>query len=205
MATANTQTNCRLFALPAELRNTIYDLVFAAKSNDPRFELKHAHTSAPEKRPLLACRRLYNEAKGIYKSSASTHWSAITFTLDASSAQGAGYTPQTIGNMVDPTYLARITHIEISCFVRGRTVLLHLKPSVDRSLFVWDLDVNDPAPAPTVGSFSFEARVVAARRFAAMENPFDPSGQWVVRHPQNEGRQRGLELEVVVKVCFATR
>jgi hypothetical protein len=88
----NDQTNCPLFRLPPELRNTIYAYVFYSKYSLPQFQwdeqhdcpelnLKCAQPRALPIEPLRTCRSIHKESKGIYVEAKTQFWSDTTFTL----------------------------------------------------------------------------------------------------------------------------
>jgi hypothetical protein len=68
-AAPNPQTQCKLFALPAELRNEIYTLVLRVTTdNDGRVKLSPLqHSTTPSVLSLLqTCRLVCDEAEGIF-------------------------------------------------------------------------------------------------------------------------------------------
>lgn len=207
------QANSRLFALPPELRNTIYALALAFESNQAaRTELKHAHARAPEAHLLLACRRLYNEAAAIYKDLAITYWTGTTFTLDISAVQGALNIPPQLANLIDAKYLVRITHIELCATIRGKRVLLHLR-ACGLEQFAWDLEVEDTSSG--LDLVGFKAKLDRYRMGIAGDVLWKSmKGIWGYRLGDGDkvvpafgladAKWKRKELAMIVKACFET-
>jgi hypothetical protein len=80
MATTNT-TTCLLFRLPRELRDNIYDLVFAIEHENATVDFAVARSAAPSINLLLTSRRLRQEAGEIYQKSYIVFWSRNIFVL----------------------------------------------------------------------------------------------------------------------------
>ncbi|TKA33316.1 hypothetical protein B0A50_00869 [Salinomyces thailandicus] len=69
-----------LLNITPELRNHIYDLVFAPDSEaNTEIDLLHAH--APAKDLLLTCTQIHNEAVQLHKRAHQQYWSTSTFKL----------------------------------------------------------------------------------------------------------------------------
>ena len=68
----------RLLALPAELRNTIYELYVATEHTNP---VDLCNTNPPSKTFLLTYRQIYDEVKGIHESAYQSYWTETHFTL----------------------------------------------------------------------------------------------------------------------------
>ncbi|KAK4895296.1 hypothetical protein LTR27_006639 [Elasticomyces elasticus] len=73
--------------IPPEIRNDIYELVFNqiwtagtnyAETGDTVDLMKAV---PPSKAPILACRQMFNEAKGLYKTAYRGYWSEVHFTI----------------------------------------------------------------------------------------------------------------------------
>lgn len=86
------QKQSRFFDLPAELRNTIYSLVFAPdctsaadghQSSFPLLEISSAWPVNPESF-LLSCKQVNSEAHGIYLSAYHGFWCETNFTITQS-------------------------------------------------------------------------------------------------------------------------
>lgn len=75
------QNNCRLFKLPAELRNAIYVYVFNGSAPARRVKMRAATKAAPRIDVALICRRIYSEAVGLHQSSYSNFWTNNTFAF----------------------------------------------------------------------------------------------------------------------------
>ncbi|KAK4950885.1 hypothetical protein LTR10_010878 [Elasticomyces elasticus] len=75
MAKTSDQSQCRLFTLSAELRNEIYELAFTVDMEEP-IELLSA--VPPANSLILTCRRVCNEAAGMYRQ---TFWTTGHFRL----------------------------------------------------------------------------------------------------------------------------
>ncbi|CAK1356834.1 unnamed protein product [Cercospora beticola] len=66
--------------LPAEMRNNIYELVYANDTSEDN-EIDLLNAEPPSNALILACREIHDEATGIYKSSYREFWSQSTFSL----------------------------------------------------------------------------------------------------------------------------
>jgi hypothetical protein len=80
MATITT-TTCLLFRLPRELRDNIYDLVFATERENATVNFAVARSAAPSISLLLTSRRLRQEAEESYQKSYTAFWSRNIFVL----------------------------------------------------------------------------------------------------------------------------
>ncbi|KAK5678614.1 hypothetical protein LTS10_009058 [Elasticomyces elasticus] len=78
MIKTSDQSQCRLFTLPAELRNGIYELAFTVDMEEP-IELLSA--VPPANSLILTCRRVYDEAAGIYRGAYRAFWTVGHFRL----------------------------------------------------------------------------------------------------------------------------
>ncbi|KAK5676486.1 hypothetical protein LTS10_010787 [Elasticomyces elasticus] len=75
---AQGQSACRLFALPPELRNSIYELTFEL----PTDKIKLLRASRPAGKPLLlTCRLMYNEVRGLWRTFYRRYLLETKFTL----------------------------------------------------------------------------------------------------------------------------
>ncbi|KAK5719217.1 hypothetical protein LTR15_007740 [Elasticomyces elasticus] len=66
-----------LLTIAPELRNTIYELVFAADAGP----VKLLEASPPEKALLQVCKQTLNEAAGLYVAAFRSYWQGTTFTI----------------------------------------------------------------------------------------------------------------------------
>ena len=78
---ATVSTTCTLFRLPRELRDKIYDLVFATGDENATIEFTAARSAAPSINLLLTGRRVHEEAEEAYQKSYITFWSGNIFVL----------------------------------------------------------------------------------------------------------------------------
>jgi hypothetical protein len=113
----NTQANCPLFKLAAELRNKIYCLSFAAKTNDDGCIELNESTAAPSKALTMTCKLIRSETRAMYKA-AYQDFPTHTFTL-------------TVHNAVCPN-LPFIPALSDDLFSRMRSFRLH-----------WQRDASD--------------------------------------------------------------
>ncbi|KAK0272980.1 hypothetical protein LTR91_003141 [Friedmanniomyces endolithicus] len=67
----------KLFAIPPEVRNKIYELAFEGPSG----EIDLLEARPPSKSLLRACRQMHEEAKGLHKSAHQRFWSTSRFVL----------------------------------------------------------------------------------------------------------------------------
>lgn len=77
MAVIDPQPSCLLFKLPPELRNYIYELIFATPDT-----IDFVDACSPPKDLVLTCRRLHTEMTGLYKEAYRAYWSETTFEID---------------------------------------------------------------------------------------------------------------------------
>ncbi|KAK4627689.1 uncharacterized protein CLAFUR5_04253 [Fulvia fulva] len=79
---ATQSANCRLLRLPAELRNQIYELVFADDKISTSVPLDAATPPAgPPKALSLVNRQLYNETRAMSRAAHQKCWTTSTLTL----------------------------------------------------------------------------------------------------------------------------
>ncbi|KAK3629269.1 hypothetical protein LTR56_018156 [Elasticomyces elasticus] len=78
MARQSDQSECKLFALPPELRNAIYELAFTVHMEEP-IELLSA--IPPSNSFILTCRQIRDEAAGIYREACRSFWTTGHFVL----------------------------------------------------------------------------------------------------------------------------
>ncbi|KAK5121161.1 hypothetical protein LTR85_005645 [Meristemomyces frigidus] len=136
---------CRLLKLPAELRNRIYEL---ALTTDGRDEIDLLVAVPPDRTPLLICREIHDEAKGIYKHAYRHFWTSTKFSLTADEDSAAEIL-RLIEQYRDED-LDHITHLAVSldlqCTVpTGRTtiaVLDHTSEAAGR----WSLKLTPVVP-----------------------------------------------------------
>jgi hypothetical protein len=97
----------RLLALPAELRNTIYEFTFAPsdKGSDQDF----FHPSPPTKSLILTCRQIHNAAVSLYCKAYRAYWNDSNFVIKMADFD------TTFAHITtsDPSALAHITHLRI--------------------------------------------------------------------------------------------
>lgn len=79
--TMATPPRSRLLLLPAELHNTIYELVFTP-AHDANTLIDIRTAEPPSKALLLSCRQLNTEAHGLHLQAYRTYWTTTSFTLD---------------------------------------------------------------------------------------------------------------------------
>ena len=82
-------SRCALLALPAELRDHIYHLVFWPPTVDHEVDL--FNPNPPNKALLLACQQIYSEAREIYRTGYRQFWTHSRFVLDYSSPAGPNH------------------------------------------------------------------------------------------------------------------
>jgi hypothetical protein len=89
----NSQDDCSLFKLSAELRNKIYSLVFAIETNedDNSIELNES-TAAPSKALSMTCKRIHHEAHAMYKA-AYRDFPEHVFTLNVPDRRSRPFVP----------------------------------------------------------------------------------------------------------------
>lgn len=73
---------------PPEIRNNIYDLVFAPSDPTAAIELKDAQP--PAKDIILTCGKVHSEAAAMFKSAYRAFWSESKFLISLSAAEGQG-------------------------------------------------------------------------------------------------------------------
>ncbi|KAK4628634.1 uncharacterized protein CLAFUR5_04634 [Fulvia fulva] len=78
-------TRCRLLQLPAELRNTIYELAFTPDHHEDE-DVDLFEAKPPTNALLTACSQTYNEAAQIYKEAYRKYWTTTPFRI--TSVQG---------------------------------------------------------------------------------------------------------------------
>ncbi|KAK5732836.1 hypothetical protein LTR17_010254 [Elasticomyces elasticus] len=78
MAKQSDQTECKLFTLPPELRNEIYELAFSIDSDKPIALLLAV---PPSNSFILTCRQVRDEAAGIYREAYQAFWTKGHFVL----------------------------------------------------------------------------------------------------------------------------
>lgn len=90
------EETCPIKSIPAEMRNRIYDLVFAPDDPDAEGWYEDPETRLEEARPpskamLLACRQVYNKAKYMYRAAYRLYWTSTRFyvSLEGSSPDSA--------------------------------------------------------------------------------------------------------------------
>lgn len=81
-AAMNPQVGAHIFRLPPELRNNIYEHVFAA-IHDRAIGLESAQATAPRLSLSLAWRRFYHETLALHRASYTAFWSENTFRLSS--------------------------------------------------------------------------------------------------------------------------
>ncbi|KAK5731713.1 hypothetical protein LTR17_011184 [Elasticomyces elasticus] len=67
----------KLLTMPPEMRNRIYELVFATKPE----EADLLNPMPPTKQLLLACAQIYHEARGLYNTARRSYWRETHFTV----------------------------------------------------------------------------------------------------------------------------
>lgn len=131
----NDQSNCPLFRLPPELRNTIYTYVVYSKyglpqcqwdeeHDSPMLDLERAQSHAPSSALLRTCRSIYDESKGIFVKAKTQFWSGTTFTLTLgawSPASSFGYLDCLLDEQV-----SRMTRVDIDAH-RSQHITVHLR------------------------------------------------------------------------------
>ncbi|KAK5737822.1 hypothetical protein LTR17_006470 [Elasticomyces elasticus] len=70
---------CRLLSIAPELRNTIYEMVFWPTSFRERTDLLTA--TPPSKEIRLTCRRVNEEARGLYHTAYRSYWTETSFSI----------------------------------------------------------------------------------------------------------------------------
>lgn len=80
------QTDCHLFRLPRELRDSICDLVFADGIVDDHIHLQDARTLAPQSALTLTCRRVHDEATELHQTAYTAYWARNVFRYTHPSA-----------------------------------------------------------------------------------------------------------------------
>ena len=80
-AIATISTTCALFRLLRELRDKIYDLVFATGDGGARIEFAAARSAAPSIDLLFTGCRVHEEAEEAYQKPYITFWSENIFVL----------------------------------------------------------------------------------------------------------------------------
>jgi hypothetical protein len=74
-------TECILFRLPQELRDKIYDLVFATERKNATIQFATARSLAPSINFLLTSRCINQDAEKVYQTSYAAFWSENIFVL----------------------------------------------------------------------------------------------------------------------------
>ncbi|GAB7321944.1 hypothetical protein MBLNU13_g03010t1 [Cladosporium sp. NU13] len=74
-------TECLLFRLPKELRDNIYDLVFATEHMNATIQFTTARSIAPSVNLLLTNRTINQDAEKAYQTSYTAFWSENIFVL----------------------------------------------------------------------------------------------------------------------------
>ncbi|KJY00266.1 hypothetical protein TI39_contig337g00003 [Zymoseptoria brevis] len=82
--TTDTTTSCRLLALPAEIRNIIYEFCFTPDHEEEDITDIQTHKS-PTKDLLCTNRQVHYEANGFYQPAHTTYWRTTRFSLNCSS------------------------------------------------------------------------------------------------------------------------
>jgi hypothetical protein len=79
---------CRFLGLAAELRNKIYEYAFTtpADADEEEIDLLESPDHVPSKSLLLACRKIHEEAAGIYKDSFRRYWTEGNFVVEVAGA-----------------------------------------------------------------------------------------------------------------------
>ncbi|KAK3111658.1 hypothetical protein LTR53_012879 [Teratosphaeriaceae sp. CCFEE 6253] len=114
------QPTCRLLALPAELRNAIYEYTYHVDLVSP-VDLWTA--AAPSKDLLLACRQTHQEARNIWDDACRQYWTKTHFTIRASAPATEGHhvvDAEVVAVAFTEQDLARIRHM---CFLVSIEVL----------------------------------------------------------------------------------
>ncbi|KAK5678574.1 hypothetical protein LTS10_009018 [Elasticomyces elasticus] len=70
---------CKLLSIAAELRNTIHEMVFWPTSSRERTDLLTA--TPPSKEIRLTCRRVNEEARGLYHTAYRSYWTETSFSI----------------------------------------------------------------------------------------------------------------------------
>ncbi|WMI39076.1 uncharacterized protein CLAFUR5_20366 [Fulvia fulva] len=84
-ASGGDESQCKLFILPAELRNQIYELVLMPSEIKDSIDLPQA---APPSGPLImTCRRIYHEAGAMYRRVNRDYWTTTHFTMQNTKAE----------------------------------------------------------------------------------------------------------------------
>lgn len=73
----NAQPECRLFMLPPEIRNIIYELVFISPST-----VDFVDASSPPKALVMTCRRIHQETSEAYTDIYRSYWSKTKFMIE---------------------------------------------------------------------------------------------------------------------------
>ncbi|KAK4616172.1 hypothetical protein CLAFUW4_09740 [Fulvia fulva] len=76
-------SSSRLLDLPPELRNQIYDLVFAYQKQIYWQRIGLCRPTPPSHQLALTCRQIYAEAYKVWERANQTYWSSLTFQLTA--------------------------------------------------------------------------------------------------------------------------
>ncbi|KAK5678692.1 hypothetical protein LTS10_009136 [Elasticomyces elasticus] len=74
---AMASTAPKLLTMPPEMRNRIYELVFATQPE----EADLLNPMPPTKQLLLACAQIYHEARGLYNTARRSYWRETRFTV----------------------------------------------------------------------------------------------------------------------------
>ncbi|KAF2770232.1 hypothetical protein EJ03DRAFT_350569 [Teratosphaeria nubilosa] len=75
-----TDLECHLLNIAPELRNIIYEYTFISDDDPNATSLLHA--KPPTDELTRTCRRIYDEANGIFRHAQKQYWTSSAFTID---------------------------------------------------------------------------------------------------------------------------
>jgi len=113
----------RLFTIPRELRDGIFDLVFTR--NGSTMDL--TATTPPSNAVLSTCQQAYREGRNIYKNAYRSYWGKNTFTANISRHR---FPLDGLGN-IRCDDLACVTHFRFKLRILGRSVTIDIVRSPD--------------------------------------------------------------------------
>ncbi|KAK4619601.1 hypothetical protein CLAFUW4_11275 [Fulvia fulva] len=130
-------THSRLLALPGELRNTIYELVFTSDNADGKVDVRDA--SPPPKALLLTCKQVYNETRRIHRDAHRKYWKETTFVLDLRSRFVPAVDPDKISRLknCDLEHIANLEAFVDTSDSSAATVHERIKLSNTAGLWLW--------------------------------------------------------------------
>lgn len=128
-AASDRQHKCYLTTIPPELRNRIYDMVFAIEE-DAEQDLEKA--TPPSISLLVTCRQIHHEAGQLYNEACRRFWAETNFTINVNADDGETEMDEIVRCMKNTTVesLTKMTVVSNSFWIDDLSARMFLKNGV---------------------------------------------------------------------------